>query len=196
MANSEKGRIWIIVGALVGAVVAAMVGGYLFRGRAPAPIPMDAQTEKAPLPRMANLPEKKPSIDLPPPPDYPPDAPVLETARDALREGLSPEAAVQKALSLPDAPETADAAFLLLEYAADSGNAQAALLVAQYYDPTDDKPSGTIRKNPETAYGWYREALANGREDAREQLERLRRWLDSQAEQGSEDARRLLKTWR
>jgi hypothetical protein len=121
---------------------------------------------------------------------------VLEKARKALREGITPEAALALANSLPVSPERADAAFLLLEFAADSRNAEAALAVARYYDPTDKTPSGTIRKNPETAYGWYTEALAGGQENAKTRLAQLRSWVEEQANQGSYEARELLNTWR
>ena len=144
---------------------------------------------------MANLPPKKEAIPPPPPPTYEPDAPVLEQARKALREGITPEDAVIMARSLPESPEKADAAFLLLEYAADSGNAEAALAVARYYDPTDKDPSGTIRKNAETSYGWYLEASAGGQDDAGARLDRLRSWVEEQANQGSVEARELLKSW-
>jgi len=152
--------------------------------------------QKSELPRMANLPPKKETIPPPPPPSYTPDAPVLEQARKALREGISPEEALALARSLPDSPERADAAFLLLEYAADSGNAEAALAVARYYDPADKEPSGTIRKNPQTAYNWYREALTGGQEKAKNNLAQLRSWVEAEADEGSHEARELLKNWR
>ena len=56
------------------------------------------------MPRMANLPEKKPMIELLPPPTYPPDAPVLEQARSSLREEISSDEAVLLAKSLPESP--------------------------------------------------------------------------------------------
>ena len=94
-----------------------------------------------------------------------------------------------------ESPERADAAFLLLEYAADSGIAEAALAVARYYDPTDTAPSGTIRKNPETAYNWYTDALAGGQKNAGTRLAQLRNWVEEQANQGSIEARELLNSW-
>ena len=100
------------------------------------------------------------------------------------------------AKTLPESPERADAAFLLLEYAADSGLAEAALAVARYYDPTSDEPSGTIRKNPETAYAWYMEAKAGGQDDANTWLVQLRGWVEQRAGEGSVEARELLNTWR
>ncbi len=188
-------RLWLfVIAGIVGLVVIA-VAGYLiwqsFQGDEVQPEP----APKAELPRMANLPLKKEVIPPPPPPSYTPDAPALEKARKALREGISPEDAVALAKSLPESPERADAAFLLLEFAADSGNAEAALAVARYYDPTDKEPSGTIRKNPESAYNWYTEALAGGQENAKIRLAQLRRWVEEQAAQGSSEARELLDIW-
>ena len=83
-----------------------------------------------------------------------------------------------------------------MEYAADSGNPEAALAVARYYDPTDKEPSGTIRKNPETAYNWYREALTGGQEQAKVNRAQLRSWVQARAEEGSFEARELLNNWR
>jgi TPR repeat protein len=84
----------------------------------------------------------------------------------------------------------------LLEYAADKGNAEAANIVARYYDPTDNSPSGTIRKNPEMAYEWYQKALAGGQQDVPKNIARLRTWVEAQAGQGSNEARQLLEEWR
>ena len=172
MADSGQSRLWMLIAIIALGII---FGGYWVwkRGRAKAP---PASTEKitkpTTLPRMANLPPKKlPS--KPPPPSYPPDAPVLGQARKALREGVSPDEALALAKSLPEQPERADAAFLLLEYAADSGNSEAALAVGRFYDPTDDGPSGTILKNPSTAYEWYQEALACEREWAKSRPVRI-----------------------
>jgi hypothetical protein len=188
-------RMWLfVIAGIVGLVVIAVTGYFVwksFQGD-------EVQPETAPkaeLPRMANLPPKKEVIPPPPPPSYTPDAPALEKARKALREGISPEDAVALAKSLPESPERADAAFLLLEFAADSGNAEAALAVARYYDPTDQEPSGTIRKNPEIAYNWYTDALAGGQKNAKIRLAQLRSWVEEQAAQGSIEARELLDIW-
>lgn len=144
---------------------------------------------------MANLPPKPKPTPPPPPPTYPPDAPVLEQVRKALGEGIDPAKAVILAKSLPESPERADAVFLLLEYAADSGNTEAALAVASYYDPAYEGPSGSIHKNPEIAYEWYQEALDGGEKLAENHLAELRRWVEEQAAKGSRDALELLKRW-
>jgi len=198
VAFNEKSpeRLWIVViSGMVGLVV-LVVAGYLVWQSFQVDEVKPKEAQKPELPRMANLPPKKEAIVPPPPPSYTPDAPVLEKARKALREGITPEAALALAKALPESPERRDAAFLLLEFAADSGNAEAALAVARYYDPTDKAPSGTIRKNPETAYGWYTEALAGGQETAKTRLAHLHSWVEEQANQGSYEARELLNDWR
>ena len=192
----SRERLWIVVIAGIVGLVVIVVAGYFVWNSFQVDEVKPKAVPKAELPRMANLPPKKEAIPSPPPPSYTPDAPALEKARQALRDGISPEDALALAKSLPDSPERADAAFLLLEFAADSGNAEGALAVARYYDPTDDEPSGTIRKNPESAYGWYTEALAGGQENAKARLAQLRTWVEEQATQGSFEARELLNTWR
>jgi len=192
----SRERLWVfIIAGIIGLVVVA-AAGYLIWKSFSAKVEQPKPAQKTELPRMANLPPKKEAIPAPPAPSYSPDAPVLEQARKALRDGISPAEALALARSLPESPERADAAFLLLEYAADSGNAEAALDVARYYDPTDKEPSGTIRKNPETAYNWYREALTGGQEKAKSHLTQLRSWVTAQADEGNPEARVLLKNWR
>ena len=201
MANSGKIRSWVLLATITLGVFVIVVGGYLLWTEADKTGPFDSvptekKAAKPTLPRMANLPEKKTTIKPPPPPSYHPDAPALKQARKSLREGISADDAAALAKSLPESPERADAAFLLLEYAADTGNAEAAKFVARYYDPTDETPSGTIRKNPEIAYEWYMKALAGGQQDVQKQLVRLRQWVEVQAKQGSKEARQLLQDWR
>ncbi len=194
--SKSRQRLWIILIAGIVGLGVLLVGGYLvWKSFKPDEIQPKVVEKKTELPRMANLPPKKEAIPPPPPPSYSPDAPVLEKARQALRDGISPEDAVVLAKSLPESPERADAAFLLLEYAADSGLAEAALAVGRYYDPTNDEPSGTIRKNPETAHGWYLEAKAGGQDDANTWLEQLRSWVEKRADEGSIEARELLNNW-
>ena len=184
---------WIII--TVAIVITVVVGGYFaWRGSRQA-VPTKETAEPTKLPRMANLPPKE-EAPKPVPPPYSTDAPLLEQVREAMRKGIDPEDAVSLAKSLPQKPERADAAFILLEYAAETGNGEAAKYVARYYDPTDDFPSGTIRKNPEIAYDWYQKALAGGHEDVQQNMAKLRIWVEEQASQGSNEACQLLKDWR
>ncbi len=191
--EEPRRRWWILITAV--SVIIVVAGGYfVWRVSRPA-VPTQETAEPTTLPRMANLPPKK-EAPKPVPPPYSPDAPLLEQVRDTMRKGIDPEDAVALAKSLPQKPERADAAFILLEYAAETGNGEAAKYVARYYDPTDDLPSGTIRKNPEIAYGWYQKALAGGHEDVQLNMAKLRIWVEEQANQGSNEARQLLKDWR
>jgi hypothetical protein len=203
--SSRRGRKFLVALLVIGV---ALLIYFLFRdlenrrGERPPedlPSPPPAYTPKPmtpapPLPRMANQPPKEEEV-APPQPTYPPDAPVLEQARKALREGISPDEAVDFAESLPESPERADATFLLLEYAAEEGNQEAALAVGRFYDPTHEGPSGSILKNPSTAYDWYQEALKGGQEQALEDLARLRKWVEEQSKQGSRSAQELLQRW-
>ena len=183
--------LWMAIVAIA-LVVVIGVGYWLFKDRGDETLP---PAPSQPLPKMANMPKQEPEIKPPPPPTYAPDAPVLEQARQALREGITPADALAMAASLPEKPERADAAFLLLEYAAESGNAEAAMLVGEYYDPSLDLPSGSIRKDPASAFEWYQTALAGGQAESRDRLANLRRWVVARAENGSADAQALLKTW-
>ncbi|WP_372682331.1 hypothetical protein [Desulfosarcina sp.] len=183
--------LWKAITAI--SLVAVIGAGYwLFKDHGKETLPSAPSPS---LPKMANLPRKEPEIKPPPKPTYAPDAPVLEQARQALREGITPAGALAMAAALPEKPERADAAFLLLEYAAESGNAEAALAVGEYYDPSLDLPSGSIRKHPAHAFEWYQIALAGGHAESRDRLADLRRWVVASAETGAADAKALLETW-
>jgi TPR repeat protein len=200
LTNSGKNRFWILLTIILLVAFIIIAGGYLILKETDKSVPLESvpaekKAEKPALPRMVNLPEKKEIIKPPPPPSYHPDAPVLEQARKSLKKGITAADAVVLAKSLPESPERADAAFLLLEYAADSGNAEAAKFVARYYDPADETPSGTIRKNPEIAYEWYMKALTGGQHDVQKQLTRLHQWAEGAAKQGSKEACQLLQNW-
>jgi TPR repeat protein len=192
---SNKKRGWVLWAAIAVIILLVVVGLYWVLQEEKTTVPEVSKEPQKELPRMANLPPKQTTLPTPPPPSYTPDAPVLEQARKALAGGLSPQEAVDLANSLPESPERADAAFLLLEYAADEGHAGAMLAVGRYYDPTHKGPSGTIQKNPETAYVWYKEALKGGQGKAEAQLAQLRRWVDLRAQEGSSEARAVLEVW-
>ncbi len=183
--------LWKAITAI--SLVAVIWAGYwLFKDHGKETLPSAPSPS---LPKMANLPQKEAEIKPPPKPTYAPDAPVLEQARQILREGITPADALAMAATLPEKPERADAAFLLLEYAAESGNAEAAMAVGEYYDPSLDLPSGSIRKNPAHAFEWYQIALAGGHTESRNRLTDLRRWVVARAENGAADAQALLATW-
>ncbi len=188
--NNRRWPLFAIVGLALLAL--AVVLYFLFSGepedpavKAPGPPPK--------LPRMANLPPPKATPK--PAPEYSADAPLLTRVRKALREGIPPEEAAEMADSLPDEPERADAAFLLLDYAAESGVARASLALGRYYDPVDDAPGGSIQKDPAFAVEYYQNALDGGEEEAGPLLARLRQWAEKEAAGGSGEARALLRSW-
>jgi len=198
--DKKRGRWWILTIVIVVILAAIVFGGFLVwnslrtkdtniltKGK--------IETEKpAELPRMANQPPKKEAPE-PITPSYTPDAPLLEQVREAMRKGIDPDGALAMAKTLPDKPERADAAFILLEYAAEAQNGEAALEVARYFDPTYAGDSGTIVKDPEVAYDWYQLALSEGLFEAEIHISNLKQWVTKQAEDGSYQARELLKQW-
>lgn len=195
MAVSRSGGIWLKAGAAVlGIVIIVVLALWIFQDKTPEPQPLpQVQPGEKTLPRMANQPEKKVE-QKPPPPTYAPDAPLLQKAREALASGISPEKAMEMARGLPDQPERHDAAFLLLEFAADGGNPNAALAVGEYYDPSNTTDTGTIRKNAVTAYEWYQTASDAGVAEARNRIDRLMKWAKNASGQGVKTAKELLET--
>jgi hypothetical protein len=190
--QEPRTRWWILITV---AIVITVVAGVFFawRGSKEA-VPTKQTAEPTKLPRMANLPPKE-EAPKPVPPPYSPDAPLLEQVRKAMRKGIDPQDAVVLAKSLPQKPERADAAFILLEYAGEAGHAEAALIVARYFDPTSTDDSGTIIKDPAAAYEWYQMALSGGQPEAQNHLSELRQWVQKEAAQGSREAREVLTNW-
>ncbi|MDX1784325.1 MAG: hypothetical protein R3361_09220 [Aequorivita vladivostokensis] len=185
-------RWWIPITSTI--VIILVAGGYLVWKLSRPTVPIKEAAEPTKLPRMANLPPKK-EAPKPVSPPYSPDAPLLDQVRETMRKGIDPQEAVVLAKSLPQKPERADAAFILLEYAAEAGHAEAALIVARYFDPTSTDDSGTIIKDPAAAYEWYQVALSGGQPEAQNHLSDLRQWLKKEAAQGSREAREVLTNW-
>ena len=198
--DKKRGRWWALTIVIVVILAAIVFGGFLvwnsLRTKDTNKLTKGKiETEKpAELPRMANQPPKKEAPE-PITPSYTPDAPLLEQVREAMRKGIDPDGALAMAKTLPDKPERADAAFILLEYAAEGKNGEAALEVARYFDPTYAGDSGTIVKDPEVAYDWYQLALSEGLFEAEIHISNLKQWVTKQADDGSYQARELLKEW-
>ena len=188
-------RWWVLITAVIVVMAVIIVGGYIGWRALRKDVPTQDAVKPPQLPRMANLPPKK-EVPKPVAPPYTPEAPLLEQVRAVMRKGIDPEGAVKLAKSLPDKPERADAAFILLEYAAEAKHAEAALIVGRYFDPNYTGDVGTIIKDPEAAYEWYQAALSGGQLQAKNHLSDLRRWVEKEAAQGSIEARELLSSWR
>jgi len=195
--NEPRQRSWVLIVSIIIVLLVIVFGAYLvWKVLLPSDVAKVTEKAAAPkeLPRMANLPPKKVE-PAPAPPSYPVDAPLLEQVREAMRKGITPDEAVAMAKSLPEKPERADAAFILLEYAAEAGHPEAALNVGRYFDPNSKSDSGTIIKDPAAAYEWYQLAVSKGRPEAKNHLSELKHWLEDQAAQGSNEARELLNEW-
>lgn len=161
-------------------------------------------------------PESAPLADAPPPAKTEPAAPApaapavdpapapavqkspKETVSEFVRKGGTPPEAL--ALSSTLSAENSggqDAVFLLLEIAAEGGQPEAMLRVAQYYDPLHTAPAGTLQKDPEQAWLWYGKAASSGEAAttgaAQSALDKLRQWLSQEATQGSAAAKSLLE---
>lgn len=123
----------------------------------------------------------------------------LHMAREMLRGQAQPEQSLSAAgpLRTPQAsPEQSDAAFLLLEDAAQKGNAAAMYMVAQFYDPQSRLPRGSLPVDLTQARRWYEAALQKGHAEARPALDALRAYAKTQADKGDAEAAALLQDWK
>ncbi len=127
-----------------------------------------------------------------------PTLPPLVSARAHLRGEARPEVSLGMARPLrkTDASqEESDAAFLLLEDAAQKGDAEAMLLVGQFYDPGAVLPRGSIPADLGQAKRWYEAALAKGHPQARAALDALKEQARALEARGDAEARVLLQHW-
>jgi hypothetical protein len=116
----------------------------------------------------------------------------LEEARELLRRNAG-AAELEAALArLEQRPGAEDAVFLLAKALAPSAPRHR-VRYAAFMDPTDTRPSGSIKKDPLAAYDEYEQARAAGAPEAAEALERLRLWAEENAEKDEPGAARL---WR
>jgi hypothetical protein len=88
-------------------------------------------------------------------------------------------------------------AYLLYRYAANHGDAQAALLLGTQADPAYHSAAGSILPGPEPeqAIKWYRMAGAEGNAEAVARLKSLRGRLEQASASGDAQAERLLLLW-
>ena len=122
-----------------------------------------------------------------------PPKPALAQAREHLAGPADPAESVNLAKKLREERDGADASFLLVEDAAQKGNAEAMLLTGGYFDPADSAPAGSIKKDPAEALTWYKKAKAAGSPEADARIAALRSWAQAEAAKGSPEARELLK---
>ena len=123
----------------------------------------------------------------------------LQQAREHLRGTADPATSLELArpLRTPQAGnDESDAAFLLLEDAAQKGNAEAMFLVGQFYDPQSKLPRGSIPADMSQAKHWYETAKNKGYAEADKALAALRRHVEGEAAKGNAEASLLLREWK
>ncbi|MDR2124707.1 MAG: hypothetical protein LBP38_06990 [Desulfovibrio sp.] len=114
-------------------------------------------------------------------------------ARGHLAGKADPETSLILYRQLRTEENGADAAFLLVEDAAQKGVPEAMLLVAGYYDPLVAGDKGSIKSDAEEAFNWYAKAAQAGAAEAATRLAALKEHLTAEAAAGNRDAERLLK---
>ena len=122
-----------------------------------------------------------------------------KTNREHLRGTADPATSLELArpLRTPQAGnDESDAAFLLLEDAAQKGNAEAMFLVGQFYDPQSKLPRGSIPADMSQAKHWYDNARSKGYAEADKALAALRRHVEGEAAKGNAEASLLLREWK
>ena len=200
--QEKSGGKGMLVALLVLALVAAGAAAWWFLLREPekAPLPTPpAQTQNADKPQNTDQPQPKPAeapkqgADAAKPALTP-----LASAREQLRGQALPDVslAMAKPLRKADAtPEETDAAFLLLEDAAQKGDAEAMFLVGQFYDPASTLPRGSIPADLTQAKRWYDQAAQKAQPQAKAALDKLKEYARGLEAKGDAEARSLLQNW-
>ena len=178
--SSSCSLLWIILGLVLLALAAAAVWWFFLRATPPPPPPMAPQT---PAPQQeAAAPQQTAPAGTEKAPSAPAAVAPLQQAREHLRGTADPATSLELArpLRTPQASnDESDAAFLLLEDAAQKGNAEAMFLVGQCYDPQSKLPR-----------------VSKGYAEADKALAALRRHVEGEAAKGNAEASLLLREWK
>ena len=195
--KSSGSLLWIILGLVLLALAAAAVWWFFLRATPPPPPPMAPQT---PATRQeAAAPQQTAPAGTEKAPAAPAAVAPLQQAREHLRGTADPATSLELArpLRTPKAGnDESDAAFLLLEDAAQKGNAEAMFLVGQFYDPQSKLPRGSIPADMSQAKHWYDNARSKGYAEADKALAALRRHVEGEAAKGNAEASLLLREWK
>ena len=195
-------KTWLIV-LIVLALLAAGAAAWWFLLREPekAPLPTPpAQEQNAEKPQTPE-PEKPKPADNAPQKDAEAAKPALSplaSAREQLRGQALPDVSLGMAKPLRKAdatPEETDAAFLLLEDAAQKGDAEAMFLVGQFYDPASTLPRGSIPADLTQAKRWYDQAAQKAQPQAKAALDKLKEYARGLEAKSDAEARALLQNW-
>ena len=205
MASKEEGKSGGKAGLVLLLVLAAIAAGvaawwFLLREPEKAPLPTPpAQTQNADKPQNSDQAQPK-TADAPKQgaDAAKPALTPLASAREQLRGQALPDVSLAMAKPLRKAeatPEETDAAFLLLEDAAQKGDAESMFLVGQFYDPASTLPRGSIPADLTQAKRWYDQAVQKGRPQAKAALDKLKEYARGLEAKGDAEARALLQNW-
>ncbi len=197
--SGGKGMLVVLL-VLALAAAGAVAWWFLLREPEKAPLPTPpAQTQNADKPQNPDQAQPKPA-------DAPkqgadaakPALTPLASAREQLRGQALPDVSLAMAKPLRKAeatPEETDAAFLLLEDAAQKGDAESMYLVGQFYDPASPLPRGSIPADLTQAKRWYDQAVQKGQPQAKAALDKLKEYARGLEAKGGAEARSLLQNW-
>lgn len=196
----KKSRTGALFAAILLCLAAGLAGWMFLRSPEAPPLPEQKPEQEAQNPEQQ---AQAPASQTPGPADpgsaqTPQPLSPLAAAREHLRGPAQPDTSLDMAKPLRRAdatPEQSDAAFLLLEDAAQKGAAEAMFLVGQYYDPAAQLPRGSIPTDLTQARRWYESALKNGHQNARPALDALKEYARVQKEKGDAEAAVLLQNW-
>ena len=198
----KSGGKGMLVVLLVLALAAAGAAAWWFLlgepEKAPLPTP-PAQTQNADKPQNSDQAQPK-TADAPKQgaDAAKPALTPLASAREQLRGQALPDVSLAMAKPLRKAeatPEETDAAFLLLEDAAQKGDAESMYLVGQFYDPASTLPRGSIPADLTQAKRWYDQAVQKGQPQAKAALDKLKEYARGLEAKGDAEARSLLQNW-
>ena len=197
--SGGKGMLVVLL-VLAFAAAGAAVWWFLLREPEKAPLPTPpAQTQNADKPQNSDPAQPK-TADAPKQgaDAAKPALTPLASAREQLRGQALPDVSLAMAKPLRKAeatPEETDAAFLLLEDAAQKGDAESMYLVGQFYDPASTLPRGSIPADLTQAKRWYDQAVQKGQPQAKAALDKLKEYARGLEAKGDAEARSLLQNW-
>lgn len=124
-----------------------------------------------------------------------------DSARDAIaalqeRDQVDYGSAYSQAREFEADGRLADAQ-LMYFFAARGGHAPSAFQLGTLNDPSYHDPASSLLPDPDPfqAYKWYSQALQGGVDEARERLQSLHDWAESEARAGNTQAEQLLLQW-
>ena len=191
--------VWLLV-LLVLLLAGGGAGAFFMLRDKPAAPPVAETPAEKPAENKEEPKQETPSADVKEAPakaETPPAAPPaplspMDQARQFLRGNGSAAEGLALSRGLPQTPDGRDAAYLLLEAAADKGQPEAMLALGAFYDPVDTTAKGSILPDAEVAWMWYDKAEKAGQADAAARKKALRAWLEAEAGKGSATARTVL----